>query len=551
MSDALRLHFNERPDCLTKIDQEMPFDQNLWQYPDRVPLQNKLADKHGVAPGQILATNGGDEAIMILMRILNEGVPMILPLPAFSQYTWGIESWNLSPTILQPSDNLDIDLVATRQAVEQYPVCEKNITSPAAVVILTSPNNPTGQQLGNDYLAELIQLAEQRNVWVFLDEAYIEFSQSGSDSANWLRKFDNLIVLKTLSKAFGLAGIRLGYILGNADVIAEFTVRCAPFNLPTPTLSIAEQTLKPEIQDDVANYCQQIQANRNSLFNWLSERDIPVINGEANFLMMPLGELRAKMVSRFLERKGILVRQFSGDLSHCVRITIPFHMDSLMACLEQLFSPDLVCLDMDGVLIDTSDSYDTTIKATIEKMAGKQVDFDQIQSKRNSGGYNNDWVLTHDLLADLGVERTLDEVTEVFQGLYLGEDNNGYVSNEKPLVQKSLVERIVGSKAPGFGIVTGRPLPEAKAGQAMIGLSSLGVISMDCAEPKPAPDGIQRFQDEFGKNSWMCGDNPDDIQAAYASGSVAIGIRADDQEALYEAGADIVLASINELEQWL
>ena len=82
-------------------------------------------------------------------------------------------------------------------------------------------------------------------------------------------------------------------------------------------------------------------------------------------------------------------------------------------------------------------------------------------------------------------------------------------------------------------------------------MSALDVNSTDCAPVKPAPDGIIRLQGQYGKTSWMCGDNPDDIQAAQGSGSVAIGVRADDQQALYDAGADLVVASINELEQWL
>ncbi len=547
MSDPLRLHFNERPDCLTQIDRDMPFDQRLWQYPDRQPLEQALAEINQVTPEQVLVTNGGDEAIMILMRILNEGIPLILPLPAFSQYTWGVESWQLSPTLLEAGDDLGIDEASTLAAVQSFPETDLKPANPAAVVVLTSPNNPTGQQLSNDYLDTIIAAAAARNVWVFLDEAYIEFSSVGSDSRLWLTQYRNLIVLKTLSKAYGLAGIRLGYILGDGDIIDEFSRRCAPFNVPTPTLAIAMQALAEDVRAEVAGYCEAIQANRANLFAWLSDNEIPVINGEANFLILPLGEQRAKLVSRFLARNDILVRQFGGDLSHCVRITIPFDMTKLTALLEQVFTPELVCLDMDGVLIDTSDSYDTTIKAVVEQFSGQSIEFSAIQDKRNSGGFNNDWVLSQALLHDLGVECSLQEVTDTFQELYIGT----FSANEKPLIQSDFASNMVQSTAPKFAIVTGRPLPEAETGRAMVGLTALDIISMDCAPAKPAPDGIIRLQQTYGKNSWMCGDNPDDIQAAHASGSVAIGIRAEDQQALYDAGADLVVASINELEQWL
>ncbi|NNJ72434.1 MAG: HAD-IA family hydrolase, partial [Enterobacterales bacterium] len=209
-------------------------------------------------------------------------------------------------------------------------------------------------------------------------------------------------------------------------------------------------------------------------------------------------------------------------------------------------------LDMDGVLIDTSDSYDTTVIATVDKLCGKTITLEQITDKRNQGGFNNDWVLTQALLADLGSSLDLQTVTDAFQELYLGNDQNpGFVSNETPLIQASLETRINRFNKPNWGIVTGRPLQEAKAGQKMVGLSELPLISMDCAPPKPEPDGIQRLQKALGNRSWMCGDNPDDIEAAQRSGSVAIGIRASDQQALYDAGADVVLKSINELENWL
>lgn len=556
MSDALRLHFNERPDCITAIDKAMPFGESLWRYPDRKPLEQTLADINNVTPEQILCTNGGDEAIMILMRILSEGIPLILPLPAFSQYTWGIESWQLAPTVIQPTDDLSIDLDGVRQALESVQASEQ-ADQPAAVLVLTSPNNPTGEQLSNATLVELLIKANKANVWVFLDEAYIEFSSRGSDSAKWLTQYPNLIVLKTLSKAYGLAGIRLGYILGDKTVISEFEKRCAPFNIATPSLEIAKAALQPEARKEVANYCTSIQNNREKLFNWLLQRMVPVIDGEANFLMLPFsndqaGKNRATVCARFLARNNILIRQFNDSLNHCIRITIPYDMTALMSCLKQLFEPELICLDMDGVLIDTSDSYDRTIMATIKRVTGADIAFEKIQNKRNSGGFNNDWVLSQALLADMGTEITLEAVTDIFQGLYLGtEQTTGFVANEQALIQKRLVETIKQENKPNWGIVTGRPLTEAKAGQKLVGLKSLALISLDCAAAKPAPDGIQRLQSQFGTKSWMCGDNPDDIQAAIASGSVAIGIRKQDKQALYDVGADIVLDSINELEEWL
>ncbi len=122
----------------------------------------------------------------------------------------------------------------------------------------------------------------------------------------------------------------------------------------------------------------------------------------------------------------------------------------------------------------------------------------------------------------------------------------------KPLLSKAtLIDCIKDSKIT-FAVVTGRPLNEARAGKKLIGLSELDLISLDCVEEsKPSPEGIHRLQDKYSSASWMCGDNPDDMQAATASNSLAIGISTHNKESLYKAGADIVLDDINELEEWL
>lgn len=89
-------------------------------------------------------------------------------------------------------------------------------------------------------------------------------------------------------------------------------------------------------------------------------------------------------------------------------------------------------------------------------------------------------------------------------------------------------------------------------GQSMIDLTKLDLMSLcDVKQGKPSPEGIQNLQRKYGGASWMCGDNPDDMQAAVASNSLAIGIGTNKVEALYAAGADVVLDNINELEQWL
>ncbi len=543
MNKPLKLDFNERSDRVNPLTEKFSYGETLWQYPDREPLERLIAKQNQLLPTQVLCTNGGDEAIMILMRMIKENYQMILPLPAFSQYTWGVKSWQQDALVVPPRENLAIDVEATIAQVKRA----KN-----SVTIITRPNNPTGEAIANADLLAILQAAQTTNSWVFLDEAYIEFAEFDSVVATLLPEYNNLVILRTFSKAYGLAGIRLGYILGSESLIEAFRVRCMPFNIATPSLQVAEQALLDDNQKEMRDYCDLIKKNRQVLSEWLIQNKVTVFPSQANFVLIKLPTKMASAVKAFMAKQGILIRTFSEkELVDCIRISIPTNLERLIKALQQCLAPELICFDMDGVLIDTSGSYDQTVLATVKALSGKNVSVDDIESLRRQGGFNNDWVLSRQLLLNLEVDVSLEKVTDVFQTIYLGENNDGLVNNETPLINQSFVSKINQSNK-NFTIVTGRPKKEALAGQAFVNLSSLELISLDDVQQgKPSPEGIQKLQQKYSKLSWMCGDNPDDMQAAVASGSFAIGIGSNKVEALYQAGADIVLDSINELEKWL
>ncbi len=543
-NQGLQLDMNERCDKANPLTKGYSFGDTLWQYPKRNQLEQRIAEINKLNPDRVLCTNGGDEAIMILMRIIKEGVPFILPLPAFSQYTWGVKSWQQDVLLISSNDDLSVDVKATKDTI---------IKTPNAVTVLTRPNNPTGESIELKGLIELIEVSKSNGGWIFLDEAYIEFSDEDSVADSLLKRFDNLVILRTFSKAYGLAGIRLGYLLGSKELIALFSDRCLPFNIPAPSLQIAMQALEDNNQLEMQAYCQQIKINRKRLINWFIERGIKVFPGQANFVLLQLPSNQAKAIKSFMAKNKLFVRSFDeGELNSCLRITIPFELDRLLTVLQQSFQPRLICMDMDGVLIDTSGSYDQCVIATVKQLSGKAIQLVSLESLRRQGAFNNDWVLSQRLLKDLGFEFSLEKVTNVFQKLYLGENSEGLVSSERPLISSKLITKIKQSISCRFAVVTGRPRVEARTGQKLINLSELDLISLDDVEEgKPCPEGIQKLQSKYSPQSWMCGDNPDDMQAAVASNSLAIGIGENKIESLYQAGADIVLRDINELEKWL
>ncbi|TQV73713.1 aminotransferase class I/II-fold pyridoxal phosphate-dependent enzyme [Aliikangiella marina] len=548
MTKTLKLDFNERSDATSPLANNDIYGRDLWLYPDRSKLEKQLADLNGLQANQVLCTNGGDEGIMILMRLIKETGKLILPLPAFSQYTWGVESWQLDSQLIAPQDDLSIDINATLEAIKQ---------NSSSITIITRPNNPTGEMISLANVETILKTAKESGGWVFLDEAYIEFSSGffdkPSESIELLNRYNNLVILRTFSKAFGLAGIRLGYLLGSENLIKGFVDRCMPFNVPQPSLTVAETALAESNREEVKQYCKTIQQNRDTLSRWLNDLGIEVLPSEANFVAIRLPAQQALATKSFLAKNGVLVRSFTDELmQNCLRITIPYELERLQSLLNQALAPKLICLDMDGVLVDTSGSYEATIIATVALLSDIKVTSEDIESLKNAGGYNNDWIVTQKLLSDRGFDFTLDAVTDAFQKIYLGENNDGLVANETPMIDAQLVSQINRKSETRFAIVTGRPRFEANAGTKLVGFEDVDIVSLDdVTEAKPSPEGIEKLQSKYSNFSWMCGDNPDDMQAANASNSLAIGIGSQNAATLYQAGADVVLNNINELEDWL
>ncbi|HNG95453.1 MAG TPA: histidinol-phosphate transaminase, partial [Acidobacteriota bacterium] len=327
LMSILKLDTNERADgcpqwvasAFTQLD-----SKSLWLYPNRVPLEEKLARKFGLEPSQVLVTNGGDEGIALLARLIrNQNRRVLIPLPAFSIYfkCLGEVSAEIATTPALP--NLGID----------YPCLIKTLQEGTfGWLILTSPNNPTGEVIPRPVLLELLQIAAQKGVFVLLDEAYVDFYPE--NAAGLLAEFSNLVLLRTFSKAYGLAGLRVGFLLGASELMNQVRALTLPYNVGTPALHLASAGLESEAEADTLAYCRQIMRNRKQFQNWLQGRDIEVFDSGANFLMIRLSPERARQCRDSLREQGIIVRLFDDPLlAGCIRITIPLDLERLTTAL--------------------------------------------------------------------------------------------------------------------------------------------------------------------------------------------------------------------------
>jgi HAD superfamily phosphatase len=217
----------------------------------------------------------------------------------------------------------------------------------------------------------------------------------------------------------------------------------------------------------------------------------------------------------------------------------------------------ILVFDVDGVLVDVTESYRETVQQTVEHFTGRRVTRELIQDYKNAGGWNSDWDLSHHLIAKNGVEVPFAKVVDHFNGLFFGADRDGQVYRERWIARPGLLERI--ARTWQFAIFTGRVMEELRVtlNRFAAGLSFEPIMSADILrEPKPSPEGLLRIAEvNPGKELWYVGDTVDDARSARAAGVPFVGIAApgsprhDSLAALLRAeNAVAVLDDINQLE---
>lgn len=291
---------------------ENPFDTGLNRYPD--PLQWKVKEKvsalKGVPAENIFLGNGSDEVIDLLVRIFcepGEDHILILP-PTYGMYQVSADIANVGIRIIQltPDFQPDVDKILAATTVN------------SKILFLCSPNNPTG----NSFQTEKIRaLAAGFPGIVAIDEAYIDFSSQKS-CTELLSEFPNLVVMQTFSKAWGLAGIRLGMAFASTEIINYFNKVKPPYNINQLTQTAALEALENKAQQE--QMVQTIIGQRALLQQYLMSLEFVerIYPSEANFLLVKLQD--SKGTYQYLVEQGIIVRDRSNVAlcEGCLRITV-------------------------------------------------------------------------------------------------------------------------------------------------------------------------------------------------------------------------------------
>ncbi len=522
--------------------------EDLLRYPDVSRAEARIVAGLGVSVDRVMLTNGGDEAIDRVCRaFLCEGRSIVAHVPTF-------------PMIGKYAALARARVDSVSWSRGAFPLDEfvGAVGDDAAVLAVVTPNNPTGLVVAEDQLLELAAVAAERGAVLMVDLAYVEFADH--DPTGALLEFPNVVMIRTFSKAFGLAGVRAGFAVGSAEVIGAMRAAGGPFTVATPTVAAVEACLEGATER-VAGIRDGNARRRASLVRTLEDVGLHVTPSEGNFVLARTA--RRDVVHAGLYGLGISVRRF-GDadgLGDALRITVPAD-DGELARLERglrsAAAPECVLLDMDGVIADVSRSYRDAIVATAAGF-GVEVTAEDVRAAKAAGNANNDWELTRALVARGGVSASLDEVRARFQALYLGDGvNEGLRESEALIPSLMTLERLAG-KLP-VGVVTGRPRDEARWFLERFGIGGLvrTVVGMEDAAAKPSPEPVELAMERLGVSSgWLVGDTPDDVVAARAAGVVPVGVCAPGEETpegravLEGAGAAFVVGSLDELEGML
>lgn len=289
--------------------------QTLNRYPECQPQQviERYAQYAGVKPEQVLVSRGADEGIELLIRAFCEpGKDAVLYCPpTYGMYSVSAETFGVECRTVQAVDGWQLDLPAIADKLDGV-----------KVVFVCSPNNPTGQLINPQDIRVLLEMTRGKAI-VVADEAYIEFCPQAT-LASWLDEYPNLVVLRTLSKAFALAGLRCGFTLANEDVIGLLLKVIAPYPLSTPVADIAAQALSPQGIVAMRERVAEILVNRQFLVSELKKLACveAVFDSETNYVLARITTSSA--VFKSLWDQGIILRDQNKQptLSNCLRVTV-------------------------------------------------------------------------------------------------------------------------------------------------------------------------------------------------------------------------------------
>lgn len=309
-------------------------DIALNRYPKKQPreLFEQLAFVYNVAAEQILLSRGSDEAIDLLIRLFcrAEKDAVMISSPTFGMYKVcaQLQAAKVIDCPLEKRAEFDLDI---EKIINTW-------TSEVKIIFICSPNNPTGNLINKTDILRLCEVFQGKSL-IVVDEAYIEFADTESLSSD-IARYDNLVILRTFSKAFGLAAARCGLVLAQGEIIQYLSAIMPPYPLSTLTTQAVAAAIMPSNFQKILERVQCIKQQRDKLSEALSK--LPFIRkvwpSQANFLLVEVED--ADQLMDVCKRNEIILRNMNdkSNLENCVRITIgsPEENVQLVMVMQQM-----------------------------------------------------------------------------------------------------------------------------------------------------------------------------------------------------------------------
>jgi histidinol-phosphate aminotransferase len=325
--DVAQLASNESPisphpkvvDAIARAASHM----NRYPDPGATELRRGIAERHETEPGRIAVGNGSCEILLAASEALCEpDDEIVFAWPSFSMY----------PYLPALSGAREIRVPLGEGYVHDLDAIAAEVTAATQMVLVCNPNNPTGTYIGAERIAAFCEQVPD-HVTVILDEAYIEFQQTDDPDAtlDLLPRFPNLVLLRTFSKCYGLAGVRVGYAIGSTKFREAVDAVRQPFSVNAIAQAAGAEAIRH--QDDVARRVEQ------TIIESLREMGLKIADSEANFTWIDLGDAEEGAVVRGLAERKVLVRPGTplGGPGH-IRVTFGAHAENerFLAALREL-----------------------------------------------------------------------------------------------------------------------------------------------------------------------------------------------------------------------
>jgi len=318
--EGLRLDFNERlaPLPATMVNELQQIDwQMLRTYPAYDHFVESLAAYANVASNRLMISNGSDHAIEVLFKaIVSRGDCVLTLSPTFPFYRIQIA--------LSRAEAIHIPLALRSETPQIVDAIVQQLTqSNIKLLVLCNPNSPTGTMLTLEQITHIVEVAKQNNSWVYIDEAYYEFS--GITALRLIAHYDNIIITRTFSKAFGLAALRLGYLISQPQNVKQLQKVRGPYDINQIAVTAGLSALKHK--KELLQYCDLVRNQSYPLVTaFFDTVDVQYFESTANFIYFVLP--KATLIA-YLQSQGILIRK-QADCFARVSLGTPAQMQTFI-----------------------------------------------------------------------------------------------------------------------------------------------------------------------------------------------------------------------------